>query len=177
MAQVNITKQIHHIHSKYEMDKILAETVASKIFDFSDIAKLTRRLNVKIKKTINDIVCIANVELLSTSNNTKVNWYSHPINFESAGFSLDIRRVIGSVSDVDLYFQSNTKIVSGVSPLPEQYANTELILEIKDNEKLILEALIYVDELAVAAEGTGKLIQTNQDNDMRGNISINIRIA
>ena len=97
--------------------------------------------------------------------------------FESAGFFLDIRRIIGSDSDVDLYFRSNGSSVGEMSLLLDKYANRELILEIKNNERLILEALIYVDELAMAAEGNGKLVPVNQDNDISGNVSINIKIA
>lgn len=177
MALINITEKIHRIHDEYEMDKVVVDTVTPNIFDFSDISKFYNLIGEKIKKKIEGLVCLGAVELISTSNNAKTNWYSHSINFESAGFILDIRRVIGTDLEVDLYFRPNNSNIGEMPLLLNQYADKELILEIKNNERLILEAVIYVDVLTKAAEGSGRLVPINQDNDLSGNISINIRIA
>ena len=176
MRYININKQIHRMHNEYAMDKITAEIAKPGAFDAFDMVKISSCISSKLKEKLNALICIANVELLSTSKDTMMSWYSHLINFESAGFLLDIRRVIGTDSDVDLYFIPNGSSRAGMALLLEKYSGMELILEVRNNERLILEALIYVDKSAVAAEGNGRLVQINQ-NDMSGNISINIRIA
>jgi hypothetical protein len=56
------------------------------------------------------------------------------------------------------------------------YAGLDIGIAVKSNDTLILEATLYIDKSAKAAEGKGKLIASKDGKNINGTLSVNIVI-
>ena len=123
MKPIDITKQILAMHEDEVMNNMLEEvknelkgTIPSDIQTTLDacMQKLSNEGNVTPSNVVSfkpkstpSIISFAETELLAASGQSLGDWFSQPMNFGGAGFILDVRKVIGSDNEVDLYLNPN----------------------------------------------------------------------
>jgi len=110
-----------------------------------------------IDKTKQYSKCLGQVTLLAATSSKTAEWFSQPLNFGSAGFILDIRRIIGKETEVDVYLIPNENKKRDMQKSLQQYAGLNLDIMVTSENETILDASIYVDELALTAYGQGQI--------------------
>ncbi len=118
----------------------------------------------------------AETELLAASGKSLADWFSQPMNFGGAGFTLDVRRVLGSDNEVDLYLTPNQIESAQMKKSLVAYLGKSLNIDIINNGVSLLNATLYVDESGNSAEGSGYLASTDEKNDIKGKVSISISV-
>ena len=170
MKKNDITNDIKKLYLAEEIEKISQEIVA----EFKDgiPSEHNMELEVLLKKCNQESanvltfptrksIKLAEVELLAAaSKNQTADIISQPLIFMAEGFSVDIRRVIGSENNVTLYFEALEKKEKKMETLFQPYAGAVLELELPMNGNRLLTASIYVDESARIAEGEGTVFET-----------------
>ncbi|WP_019029051.1 hypothetical protein [Colwellia piezophila] len=190
MKNQNITKQILLMHESdvfndmaNEVDKELAEGIPKSLQDELDI--LIAKAGSSVEQPTENIIPFkrqkkenlyefAETVLLAASGTSLADWFSQPINFGGAGFILDVRRVIGSDNEVDLYLTPNTDNSAQMKSSLSSYLGKSLDISILNDGEDLLTATIYVDEEGTAAEGSGYLSNSENMRGVKGKISINI---
>ena len=189
MKQEDITKQIIALHEEDILNQIMSDvnselkkgipallqkevnTFLNKINN----EKLTKSENVvsfKPKSKLSTNI-FAETELLAASSLSLADWFSQPLSFGGAGFILDIRQVFGTENEVDLYLLPIDS--DKMSASFESYKGKLLQLTIKNNDKPLLIAELYVDDTGQEVEGSGHLIQQGQTS-VHGKITIDIEV-
>ena len=188
MKRIDITSKVLEIHEREELKKAVEEAkkeVAEGIHKdiLSEVELLVQKavpdelvnfdLNFE-EASANEPYYSTETELLAASGQSLGEWFSQPINFAGAGFVLDVRRVIGTKNEVDIYFTPNdsTLMDNALSAFKGKLVG----LWITNSGKRILEADLYIDESGLAAEGSGTLAGENEDFDIKGTINIEIKI-
>jgi len=193
MNKIDLTKQVIQFHEGEIMQKInsevkeeLCDGVTKKLqSELNNLLPMSKHRNKfkkhkifsfksKVTKNQKILGCFKSVELLAASGKSLVCWFSQPINFGGAGFILDIRKIIGSNNEVDLYLLPNEKKTDKIEKSLKSYAGKNIDITITNNGSKILEANIYVDEKAQAAEGNGKIFTEQKNKDITGKLSIDI---
>ncbi|ALO34553.1 hypothetical protein CMT41_07360 [Colwellia sp. MT41] len=190
MKNIDITKQILLMHESdvfndmvNEVEKELAEGVPKSLQD--ELDKFIAKANLSADKPTDNIIPFnrkkkeniyefAETVLLAASGTSLAEWFSQPINFGGAGFILDVRRVIGSDNEVDLYLTPNTDNSAQMRSSLSSYLGKSLDISILNDGEYLLTATIYVDEEGTAAEGSGYLSNSENMKGIKGKISINI---
>lgn len=186
MKRIDITSKVLEIHEREELKKAVEEAkkeVAEGIHKdiLSEVELLVQKalpdelvnfdLNFE-EASANEPYYSTETELLAASGQSLGEWFSRPINFAGAGFILDVRRVLGRKDEIDIYLSPSNSIVMSDSLAP--FKGNSVKLSIKNNERNILVAELYIDENGEAAEGSGTLIDIEDDIDIKGKIRIDI---
>jgi len=179
MKPIDITKQILAMHEDEVMNNMLEEvknelkdTIPSDIQATLD-ACMKKLNNVVILKPKSTTIRIAETELLAASGTSLADWFSQPINFAGIGFILDIRRIIGTKDEIDLYLSSTDS--EKMSASFDIYKGKSLKLTITNNGNPLLTAELYIDTTGQEAEGSGQLIALDAA-PVQGKISIDIEV-
>ena len=173
MKQEDITKQIVALHEEDELNKIM-DDVNAELRNGIPIS-LQQEINACLNKINDEEVTnsenvvsfkpkrkpstntFAETELLAASGQSLADWFSQPLSFGGAGFVLDIRKVIGSEDEVDLYLISNQADNSKMKQSLSSYLGKTLNICISNDGTNLLTAALYVDESGLEAEGSGHL--------------------
>jgi hypothetical protein len=188
MKHIDITSKVLEIHEREELKKAVEEAkkeIAEGIHKdiLSEVELLVQKavpeglVNVDLnfeEASANEPYYSTETELLAASGQSLGEWFSQPINFAGAGFVLDVRRVVGTENEVDLYLTPNNSTLMGNAL--SAFKGKVVGLWITNNEKRILEAELYIDESGLAAEGSGTLADAKEDFDIKGKINIEIKI-
>jgi hypothetical protein len=191
MKPIDITDQILKMHEEEVIQQMITDTQEELAIDIP--SDLQKELDLCLSKTKisenpstdnvvsfkpkeNNIVAFpfAETELLAASGKSLADWFSQPMNFGGAGFVLDVRRVLGSDNEVDLYLTPNEKDNSKMKSSLLSYLGKSLTIDVNNNGTSLLNATLYVDESGCNAEGSGYLITESDSKDIKGKISINI---
>ncbi|WP_165736289.1 hypothetical protein [Pseudoalteromonas sp. C8] len=191
MKQEDITKQIVALHEEDELNKIM-DDVNAELRNGIPIS-LQQEINACLNKINDEEVTnsenvvsfkpkrkpstntFAETELLAASGQSLADWFSQPLSFGGAGFVLDIRKVIGSEDEVDLYLISNQADNSKMKQSLSSYLGKTLNICISNDGTNLLTAALYVDESGLEAEGSGHLNKVD-GNFVKGKISIEVII-
>jgi len=191
MKPIDITDQILKMHEEEVIQQMIIDTQEELASDIpSDLQKVldsclskakmsesqSKDNVISIKPKENNIVAFpfAETELLAASGKSLADWFSQPMNFGGAGFLLDVRRVLGSDNEVDLYLTPNEKDNSKMKSSLLSYLGKSLAIDVINNGTSLLNATLYVDESGCNAEGSGYLNTDSDSKDIKGKISINI---
>ena len=187
----DITKQILEMHEEEEMQNLMEEV--RKEFKHGIPEQLQSELNAllakaKANKKSDNVIAfkpkkihsffkpLAATELLAAAGQSLGDWFSQPMNFGGAGFILDVRRVIGTENEVDLYLTPTHPDTENMKKTLEAYIGQSIHIVISNNDVQLLDANLYIDESGNAAEGSGHLIDTDNAQNIKGKISIDIVI-
>lgn len=189
MKPIDITKQILAMHENEVMEDMfeevkneLKDSIPSDIQATIDACR--QKLNNEVDATSSNVVSFqpksappavsfAETELLAASGKSLADWFSQPLNFGGAGFILDIRKVIGTEDEVDLYLIPNQADESKMKKALSSYLGQSLSICIFNDGINLLTASLYIDESGLEAEGTGRLNKTEK-NIIKGKITIEI---
>lgn len=182
MTDNNITRLIQLIHGesrdKRLVDEVLKETentITQLVLDEVDTliqSAKNDKPNI-LSFPEHKIIPFAQTTLLAAAGQSIGNWFDHPLSFPAAGMVVDIRRVLGSEDEVDLYIfpnEQNTLIIQQ-SLLP--FRNQNLHIKMTIDGKEYLKAEVYVDESALSAEGQGILLCTDNEG-LSGSIEFEV---
>jgi len=117
---------------------------------------------------------LGSIELLAAAGQSLGDWFSQPLNFGGAGFILDVRKVIGTDNEVDLYLSPNQEETGNMQKSLKAYKGHTIHIIISNNGEHLLDANIYIDETGSAAEGSGFLIKPQEEKKIKGKLSIDI---
>lgn len=181
MSNKNITSIIKKLHEEKISQEILDEVEADFITGIPP-SLLDELKTLRIQAEQSNIISfpqkkhsLAQTNLMAAAGQNLGNWFDQPIVFVASGLILDIRRVIGTNNEVDVFIQSNTQDTSLIERNLLPFGDKTLQIKLSINGKELLEASIYVDEQGVAAEGSGYLKSLNESN-MHGNVDLDIII-
>jgi len=193
MKKTDITREILDIHADNMLFKAIDE-VKNELKDGIP-AELQLEIELLISKSIlsekipsSNVVSFASkrsqrelhtfgeTELLAASGQSLADWFSQPMNFVGAGFILDIRKVLGTEHDVDIYLTPNKDNAEVMQNSLGSYLGKSVHIVVVNNTNELLDAVLYIDEEGSAAEGSGKLTEQPKSVDVKGNISISIVI-
>lgn len=181
MTEENFTKLIHKIHedetNKRLVEEVLNETkhgvdqkLLDKVRSLIQQAEITENNIISFPKKI---ICLAQTELMAAAGQNLGDWFAQPLVFAASGMVVDIRKVLGSDNEVDVYIHPNSndtrQIEDGFFPFKDKNLQVRLTIDGKE----ILKADIYVDESGKAAEGTGHLLSLDS-KDVQGKIDFEI---
>lgn len=190
MKPIDITEQILKIHEEEVIQQMITDTQKELASDIPCdlqkeldlcLSKVKMSENqstdnvVSFKPKENNIVAFpfAETELLAASGKSLADWFSQPINFAGVGFILDIRRVIGTKDEIDLYLSPTDS--EKMSASFDIYKGKSLKLTITNNGNPLLTAELYIDDTGQEAEGSGQLIDIDVAL-VQGKISIDIEV-
>ena len=189
MKPIDITKQVLAMHEDEVMNNMLEEvknelkdTIPSDIQATLDacMQKLSNEGDVTPSNVVSfkpkstpSTISFAETELLAASGKSLADWFSQPINFAGVGFILDIRRVIGTKDEIDLYLSPTDS--EKMSASFDVYKGKSLKLTITNNGNPLLTAELYIDTTGQEAEGSGQLIALDAA-PVQGKISIDIEV-
>lgn len=151
-----------------ELDLLLAKANEQKIVESDNVIAFRTRRHPSLVKPL------AEAELLAAAGRSLGEWISQPITFGGAGFILDVRRVIGSENQVDLYLTPSHPDTKKMRKTLESYLGKSMHIGISNDDVELLDAEIYIDENGNAAEGRGHLLETDDLSSIKGKISIHI---
>ena len=190
MKEIDITKQILALHEadifaqmmddiKQELKDGIPEALQQEIDLYTKKAKSTEiannenvtHINLKNKLVSN---VLAETELLAASGLSLSDWFSEPLSFGGAGFLLDIRRVIGTNTEIDLYLTPNQSDDSKMKKSLSAFLGKSINISISNDGVKLLTANLYVDESGFEAEGNGHLNTLDDQITIKGKISIEI---
>lgn len=183
MKKIDITNDIKKLYLAEQIDKIsnelseeLKDGIPSELNN--ELEDLLKKCNQESTNVLSfptrKFVKLAEVELLAAaSKNQSADIISQPLIFMAEGFSVDIRKVIGSENNVTLYFEALETNENKMETLFKPYAGAVLDLELSMNGNCLLTASIYVDQSAKVAEGEGTVFNPEINFDS-SKIEINI---
>ena len=193
MTKKDITKEILAIHAEETMSKIMADVKAEMENGMpedlsSELEMLLKKASGATEQTPDNIVAFkprsqmkivdsfGSTELLAAAGQSLGDWFSQPMSFGGAGFVLDVRRVIGSENEVDIYLSPNNSDKGVMEKTLSAYIGKSIEVVISNNGVPLLEANLYIDEAGGAAEGSGVLVEANETKAVKGNLSIDVVI-
>jgi hypothetical protein len=115
-------------------------------------------------------------ELLAAAGSSLSDWFSQPMNFGGAGFVLDVRKVIGTDNEIDVYLRPNKTDALEMQESLGNYIGQSIQIIVANDKNRLLDAVLYVDDTGKAAEGSGKLLAQTKQTSIKGKISISIVI-
>jgi hypothetical protein len=193
MTKKDITKPILAIHAEEALSKMLEEAkseVDNGMPEYlsSELEMLLKKARSTSEQGSNNVVAFkprtkntvvdsfGSTELLAAAGQSLGDWFSQPMSFGGAGFILDVRRVIGSENEVDIYLSPNNSDKGIMEKTLSAYMGKSVEVVISNNGEPLLEANLYIDEAGGAAEGSGVLVATNKSKAVKGNLSIDVVI-
>lgn len=181
MSEKDITSLIKAIHEQETHKAILAEVNKELEQGIPDelmsevealIAKVeSSKSNVVafLKKTIS----LGETDLMAASSQNIGEWFAQPIVFAASGFIVDIRKILGSEDDVDVYIYPNGADEQLIEKTLLPFKDQSLKVKFSINEKEFLNAEIYVDDTGHAAEGSGHLKSVSPE-DVHGTLNFEV---
>lgn len=100
-------------------------------------------------------------------------WLAQNIFIKSAGFELDIRRVLGSDNEVDVYIHPKGDDPSLIEKTLSPFKGKTIQVRFSVDDIEVLMAEIYVDENGSSAEGSGYLTSSEPQN-LLGQLNIEV---
>lgn len=193
MTKKDITKEILAIHAEETLSKIMADVKTEMETGMpedlsSELEMLLKKASGATEQTPDNIVAFkprsqmkivdsfGSTELLAAAGQSLGDWFSQPMSFGGAGFVLDVRRVIGSEDEVDIYLSPNNSDKGVMEKTLSAYIGKSIEVVISNNGVPLLEANLYIDEAGGAAEGSGVLVEANKTKAVKGNLSIDVVI-
>lgn len=181
MSEVNITKLIQKLHEEAIHENILKEVMeeSNQALDESTLEHLHQLLkqagsvSSKIIKFPKRSIRLAESELMAAAGQDISDWFAEPLVFSAAGMVIDIRKVIGSPNEVDVYIQPHGDETARIEKNLLPFKNKTLQVKLSINGKELLSADMYIDGSGQAAEGSGR-VRTLGENDIHGNIHLDI---
>jgi len=116
------------------------------------------------------------VELLAAAGQSLRNWFSSPIAFTEYGFTVDIRKTLGSDIEIDIYLNALPDKINRMKSSLAEYAGKNLRVILSDENLLLLESELFVDELATAAEGSGVLLNNSASLNIKGKLKLELLV-
>lgn len=192
MTKKDITKQMLAIHTEETLSDLMAEAksevengmsyelsselemLLKKAKSSSDRQSNKVTFKSRPNKTVVD--SFGSTELLAAAGQALGDWFSQPMSFGGAGFILDVRRVIGSENEVDIYLSPNNSHKGEMEKTLADYMGKTVEIVVTNNGEPLLEANLYIDEAGNAAEGSGVLLKTNTTKAVKGRLSIDVVI-
>lgn len=188
MSRVDITKAVVAMHEDETLKKLIEETnlelskgVPTAINE--EVSALLVKAKAKKSNVVrfnsknepaNQAHFAAETELLAAAGQSLGEWFSQPINFAGIGLILDIRRILNTENEVDLYLTPSDP--KAMSDALSDFKGKCVELSITNGEKSILAAELYIDESGEAAEGSGVLVNVESATSVKGKISIDIQV-
>ena len=117
---------------------------------------------------------IGETQLLAAAGQSLANWFSQPIIFGGAGFTVDIRKIIGSDEEVDIYLAPSRGEPGAMKNTFSDSLGKSIDIMISTNAEPLLSATLYVDNEGNAAAGQGRLISPKEAGSIKGRITIDI---
>jgi hypothetical protein len=193
MNKKNITQQILMIHEEETMRNLMNEVkeelkdgvieelqgelnLLLKMSGKDEVSSSNNILSFNIKQHTPKLTTLAETVLLAAGGKSLGDWFSQPINFGGAGFILDVRKVIGSDNEVDIYLSPNQPDTSDMQKTLASYIDKSIHIVISNNGKQLLEANLYIDKTGSAAGGNGMLMNMGDSHDINGALSIDLVI-
>ena len=191
MKIIDITREVLKMHEEKSMLKAIKE-VKSELKDGipedlqKELDQLLTKCSPPAKEQTNNVVpftpknsseklyTFGETELLAAAGQTLADWFSQPMSFGGAGFILEVRKIIGSENEVDVYLKPNKDNSDEMKKSLEEYLGQSIHIVVSNNQINLLDAILYIDETGSAAEGSGTLILHSPDTAIKGNISISI---
>jgi hypothetical protein len=190
MSSKDITKYVLSIHRQESLNQLLQDTVdelahgvpASLIKELNDLKK---KIDIEDSQASNVVhmtfappqsvlTLLGETQLLAAAGQQLDDWFKHPIFFAESGITLDIRPVLGTDKEIDLYlYPVDGQVNKKIMPLLA-YAGKSLHIALAINHNTVLEANLYVDEEGIEAEGCGKLLDNVDSSDNAGKVTLNI---
>jgi hypothetical protein len=173
MKETNITEQIKQLHLEERATQISEDVIQDlksgtpqSLKD--ELSSLIRKCHKPEGRVIQfpgkTIHRLAEIDLLAAASKQVVgDLVSQPLVCLSKGFSVDIRRVLGSENEVTLYFLPVDEGEHQMEEIFSPYRGQTIFLEFVLNGVQLLNCSIYVDESARQAEGEGILVTSNVD--------------
>jgi len=174
MSQPDITQQILELHEEKivqtlrgEVQEELKNGIPLKLQD--ELDALLSRANAPNRSSQDNVIAFKprksykqqilksfeSVELLAAAGQSLGEWFSTPISFTEKGFILDIRRVIGSDNEVDLYLSPIRDDSDKMKKSLTDYTGQNINIIVSNKNTVLLESTLYIDEDGNAAEGSG----------------------
>ncbi|WP_010178679.1 hypothetical protein [Glaciecola sp. HTCC2999] len=178
MADENLTKLIKMVHedeiNKSLVQEVLNETELSIDNNLIELVHtLVKRANSNILSFPKKSISIAQSQLMAAAGQNLGNWFDYPLIFASSGIMVDIRKVLSSKDEVDVYIQAYGEDKKQIHDILLPFKNKNLQVRLTVEGQEVLKADIYVDESATAAEGTGLLLSF-EDKELHGVIDFQI---
>jgi hypothetical protein len=191
MKKIDVTEAIRKLYADEISEKIfdevkkeiqdgipedLSNELASILFRHEQQTKKEGNVvSLQTKSSLLSTTPLGETELLAAAGSSLANWFSQPMVFAGAGFTLDVRRVLGTEDEVDVYlFPCNNELQNITSLMP--YVGKTIQVLVENNESTLLKANLYVDETACFAEGSGKLSSPTEVGGIKGKISISVAV-
>jgi len=191
MNNKDITQQVLRVHEEQVMQNFMKEVKDE--FSEGIPISIKEEINILLKLATESLPTYKNnvvefkpkvtpkftsnlgvTQLLAAAGQSLGDWFSQPMNFGGAGFILDVRRVIGSDDEVDLYLTPNNLDTVQMKKTLETYIGKSIHISVSNDGVQLLDANLYIDETGNAAEGSGTLVELDDTAVIKGSISIDI---
>jgi|TARA_B110000908_G_scaffold97774_1_gene115445 hypothetical protein len=191
MKKIDITREVRQMHEEKLMLKAIKE-VKNELKEgvpddlVKELKQLLSKCGEPLTKQPDNVVSFSprspqgklytfgETKLLAAAGKSLADWFSQPMSFGGAGFILDVRKIIGTENQVDVYLTPNTSNVEEMKKSLGGYLGQSIRIVVSNNQNTLLDAALYIDETGSAAEGSGKLIMQSKETAIKGNISISI---
>lgn len=183
MANQNITKLIRQVHEEEQSKRLIKKVLEESEEGFPEsLLEQVRSLVQKSEESGKNIITfpgrkiqLAQTELMAAAGQNLGDWFAQPIVFTALGMVVDIRKILGTDDEVDVYIYSNDGEQALMEEAFLQYRDSSLKVSLTVGDKELLNANIYVDECGQSAEGTGHLYRIEED--VHGKLNLNILIG
>jgi hypothetical protein len=190
MKEIDITDQIFKLYkseSKKNLELVkeveveLENEIPKELqFELDQLLAKGQELNKEKSKKGNVLTfpkvirTIGETQLLAAAGQTLSSWFSQPIIFGGAGFILDVRKIIGSDEEVDIYLAPSLGEPGAMKNTFADCLGQSIDIMVSTNAEALLSATLYVDNEGNAAAGQGRLISPKEAGSIKGRITIDI---
>ncbi|MEA3587647.1 hypothetical protein J6I75_04720 [Pseudidiomarina sp. 1APP75-27a] len=155
MTKINITQAILEQFLSEEAYGVIEEVKKTDPFSLHQALKEANQLIASMPP-----IRLGTTYLMAAAGQHLSDWFSQPIIFEALGMYVDIRKIINSASQVEVFAQAIDGKSETMSAVFAPYANSELTFELRLNGHSVLRAEIFVNQDATRIEGEGELLDT-----------------
>ncbi|MDT8451558.1 MAG: hypothetical protein RQ936_02290 [Gammaproteobacteria bacterium] len=168
-VKIELSKEIPN-ELQNELNNLLARVKTPKKPTKADVVVLETLKNQNSKNVEN----FESVELLAAAGQSLGEWFSTPIGFSNEGFVVEIWKVIGMKDEIDIYLSPIQNKIEKVKRGLINYAGHNIDIIISNKGITILMASLYVDEKGASAEGSGRLLNMNEYQNIKGKLNMSI---
>lgn len=183
MSEENITNLIKKIHEEEVHRNIIREILDEPDTEQENTIhqKLTKLLDKQVSPSPKIVqfpmrnVCIAQTNLLAAAGQKLSDWFAEPLVFAGTGMVVDIRKVLDSPKDVDVYIHSIDSDTNLIAQCLLPYRGSTRQFRLSINGKEIMCAEMYIDDSGELAEGSGTLREIDE-KVLHGEVHLDIII-
>jgi len=187
ITEINITQAVKQLYEQEQMRMLVNEVLNETKEGASGalLAEVKALMSKANKKSAGNVIPfpidrinrhkIGQIQLLAAAGQNLGSWYQQPLLFASAGFSVDVRKVIGSDNEVDVYLQAVNETTDIVESFFTLFAGKSVKLTFTLNGQILLEANIYVDGQDQRAEGSGPVYQA-EVSGTHGSLEVDVSL-